>query len=127
MNKSVSLKRSAGFYFQNLSSLLNKEDDDQTFKMKRALVGKSNYLSYYRSDERLAYMTDYESVKIIPVLHRNTIALFGINKMTNYICFYKNGDRLIALDYNNVLTTYSLSTGKVLKRHKLKTPVISST
>lgn len=70
-------------------------------------------LSYYRSEERLAYMTDYESVKIVPVLHRNTISFFGIKRKEHYACFYKYGDRLTALDFNNVLTTFSVATGKI--------------
>lgn len=71
-------------------------------------------------------MTDYESVKIVPVLHRNTIAFFGIKKKENYVCFLKNQDKLTALDYDNVLTTYSIATGKILLKHKLKVPIITS-
>lgn len=83
-------------------------------------------LSYYRQDERIGYMTDYESIKIVPVLHRNTISFFGINRKSNYLCFKKDADKLIALDYDNVLSTFSIATGKILKRFKLKKPVITA-
>jgi len=95
--------------------------------MKNALVGKLTFLSYFRNDERMAYMSDYESVKIIPVLHRNSISFFGIRKKENYILFKKHSDKLIALDYDNVLSTYSIATGKILMRHKLSVPIIKPT
>jgi len=95
--------------------------------MKNALVGKLTYLSYFRNDERLAYMSDYESVKIIPILHRNSISFFGIKKKENYLLFRKHADKLMALDYDNVISTYSIATGKILMRHKLAVPVLKST
>lgn len=69
-------------------------------------------------------MTDYESVKIVPVLHRSTISFFGIRKKNHYVCFRKHADKLTALDYDNVLSTFSIATGKILKRIKLREPVI---
>lgn len=125
MNKSSS--RPAGFYFMNAESLISGSDEANTFKMKRALVGQMTNLSYYRSDERIGYMTDFESVKIVPVLHRNTIAFFGIKRKSNYVCFRKHADKLNCLDTDNIITTYSIATGKILKRVKLKKPVISPT
>jgi hypothetical protein len=80
MNKSPSLGRIAGFYFMNIESIISGANDANTFRMKRALVGQMTFLSYYRQDERVGYMTDYESVKIVPVLHRNTISFFGIKR-----------------------------------------------
>lgn len=126
MNRSKKMQRHAGFYFMNIESILSGSDEANTFRMKRALVGQMTILSYYRQDERLGYMTDYESVKIVPVLHRNTISFFGIKKKNHYFCFKKHADRLTALDYDNVLSTFSISTGKILKRCKLKKPVITS-
>lgn len=124
-NKSIEYKRNSGFYFLNLRELVNKDEESHnSFKLKQALVGLNTYLSYYKNDERMAYMTDYESVKIIPVLHRNTLSFFGIQKKSNYLCFAKISDKFIALDFDNVLTTYSCATGKVLKKHKLKQEVI---
>ncbi|CDW84531.1 wd-40 repeat protein [Stylonychia lemnae] len=124
MNKSKELGRQSGFYFQNLDQLISKSEQAQTFRLKNALVGQLTFLSYFRNDERMAYMSDYESIKIIPVLHRNTISFFGIRKKENYVLFKKNQDKLIALDYDNVLSTYSIATGKILMRHKLANPVI---
>lgn len=72
-------------------------------------------------------MTDYESVKIVPVLHRNTISFFGIKRTSKYVTFRKHNDKLTALDYNNVLSTFSIATGKILKRMKLRTPVLMPT
>jgi hypothetical protein len=89
MNQSSELKSANGFYFQNLNTLLNKQLESQFFKMKNALVGQMNKLEYYKFEERMAFMTDYESIKIIPVLHRNTINFFGIKEKESYVCFAK--------------------------------------
>jgi hypothetical protein len=56
--------------------LIEKAEESFNFKLKGALVGHNNLIDYYRQDERIAYMTDYEEIKIVPVLHRNTINLF---------------------------------------------------
>lgn len=69
-------------------------------------------------------MTDYESVKIVPVLHRNTISFFGMKRKSKYVSFRKHNDKLTGLDYNNVLSTFSIATGKILRRKKLNTPVL---
>eukprot|EP00347_Sterkiella_histriomuscorum_P010355 403376619 len=127
MNKSKKMKRVAGFYFMNIESILEGSDEANTFRMKNALVGQMTILSYYRQDERLGYMTDYESVKIVPVLHRNTISFFGIKKKSHYVCFRKHNDKLTGLDTDNVLSTFSIATGKILKRVKLRKPIFTST
>lgn len=100
--------------------MLNKNMESHTFKMKNALVGKLNQLDYYRQDGRLAYFSDYDSIKIVPILHRNCINFFGIKHKDLYVCFAKLQDKFITLDYNNVLTTYQMATGKVISSFKLK-------
>lgn len=82
-------------------------------------------MEYYRPDERLVYMQDYNRAIIVPILHRNTINFYGIKEKDEYVVFNNKGDMLIALDYNNILTTYSITTGKVLNQIILRPPVIN--
>jgi len=75
-NDCPSKNLTCGFYFYDLNQLIEKAEESFNFKLKSALVGHNNLIDYYRQDERIAYMTDYEEIKIVPVLHRNTINLF---------------------------------------------------
>jgi hypothetical protein len=59
----------------------------------------------------------------VPVLHRNIISFFGMRKRSEYICFRKIHDKLIALDEDNVLTTWSVVTGKILEQNKIKNEI----
>ncbi|CDW75557.1 wd-40 repeat protein [Stylonychia lemnae] len=115
----------SGFYFYDLNQLIEKAEESFNFKLKGALVGHNNLIDYYRQDERIAYMTDYEEIKIVPILHRNTINLFVMQKRKNYVGYSRVKDKLIALDKNNVLTTWNITTGKVVGQTKLKSQVVS--
>ena len=42
---------------------------------------------------------------------------------SEYIMFRKLGDKLIALDEDNYLTSWSVSTGKLIEYNKVKTPI----
>lgn len=61
-------------------------------------MGKNNLFDYYIEDERLAYMHDYEQIKIVPILHRNTINFIGMKLRSEYLAFKRYEDKLIALD-----------------------------
>jgi hypothetical protein len=60
-------------------------------------------------------MSSYESIKIVPVLHRNVIGFIGMKPREEYIIFKKVRDRLIALDKKGRITIWSVLTGKVLE------------
>jgi hypothetical protein len=80
-----------------------------------AIVGACGLLDYNEDNCRFAYLTDYEEVVIVPVLHRNNVCFFGMKKRSEYVVFRKIHDKLIALDADNFLTTWSVVTGKLLE------------
>ena len=84
------------------------------FRLKGALAGVNKSIDYYKQDERIAYMQDFSRIVITPILHRNVINFIGMKEHTNYIGFVRLKDKIIALDKNNMLTSWSLCTGKVL-------------
>ena len=90
------------------------------------MVGKSALFDYYCDDERFAYLESFERFKIVPLLHRNTINFFGMQKRDSYVGFKKDKDIFIALDKHDRLTTWSLCTGKVKSQFKLKAPIIDN-
>ena len=62
-------------------------------------------------------MASYESIKIVPVLHRSVLGFIGMKPREDYLVFKKSRDRLMALDRKGRVTTWSVLTGKVLE-HK---------
>lgn len=84
------------------------------------MVGVCGLIDYNEDNCRFAYLRDYEAVVIVPVLHRNNISFFGMKARSEYIVFRKINDKLIALDDDGCLTTWSVVTGKVLEQHKIR-------
>jgi hypothetical protein len=83
------------------------------------MVGVCGLIDYNEDNCRFAYMKDYEEVAIVPVLHRNNISFFAMKVRSEYIVFRKIHDRLIALDDDGCLTTWSVVTGKLLEQHQI--------
>ena len=61
-------------------------------------------------------MSSYESIKIVPVLHRCVIGFIGMKPREEYLTCKRVKDRLMALDRKGRITTWSVLTGKVLEQ-----------
>lgn len=64
----------------NLTNFTDKDDEVHVLKLKSAIVGLNSLIDYYLEDERIAYMSDFEQIKIVPILHRNVINFIGMKK-----------------------------------------------
>ncbi len=53
-------------------------------------------------------MSTYDSVKIVPLLHRNAISFIGMKPRYEYLTYKEIRDRVIALDNKGILTTWSI-------------------
>lgn len=84
-----------------------------SFKLKNAIAGKSNYLEYFKQEERIVYQSDFQTIKIVPILHTNVISFFAMKKRSSYLGFRKVGDNLIGLEKSGSLTTWNSSTGMI--------------
>ncbi len=103
-----------GFYIQNVNAFLDASLKSANFKLKGAIVGINGLLDFYNDDQRIAYMSSYDMIKIVPVLHRCAIGFIGMKPRYKYLAFKKYKDKLIALDKKGFLTTWSIITGKIL-------------
>lgn len=56
----------------------------------------------------------------MPVIHRNVINFIGMKGLMNYYTFARKYDKFYALEKNNVMTVWSLTTGKVISQHMIK-------
>jgi hypothetical protein len=105
-----------GFYIQNVAGFMNtKPNSSSNFKLKAAVVGQNDLLDYYKDDQRIAYISSYDVIRIVPLLHRTVLGFIGMRPRNEYLAFRKFNDRLLALDKLGALTMWSVITGKVLE------------
>lgn len=52
---------------------------------------------------------------MVPVPHRNTINFLGMQPKSNYIIWRESNGMFTALDFNGVIRTWIVSTGKTTK------------
>ena len=72
-------------------------------------------LDYYKDDQRIAYISSYDVIRIVPLLHRTVLGFIGMRPRDEYLAFRRFKDKLYALDKLGALTTWSVTTGKVLE------------
>ena len=70
-------------------------------------------LDYYKDDQRLAYISSYDVIRIVPLLHRSTVGFIGMRPRKEYLSFRKFKSKLMALDKKGNITTWSVLTGKI--------------
>ncbi|CDW87954.1 wd-40 repeat protein [Stylonychia lemnae] len=107
-------KYEQGVYFQSLASFMDEDvviQESGSFKLKSAIAGRSCYLEYFKKDQRIVYQSDFQTIKIVPILHRNIISFFGMKKRSKYLGFKSIGEDLIGLDYSGKLTSWNRFNG----------------
>ena len=58
-------------------------------------------------------MVDYNSIQIVPTLHRNVINFMGMLPREEYLACKKIKDKFMAFDKKNYITTWNILTGKL--------------
>lgn len=117
----------SGFYTQSINSLIKQgpknleADVFSSFRLGNAIGGHSKFMSYFKEEDRIIYQSDFQTIRIVPVLHRNTISTLGMRNWKYYQAIRRFDDQIVALDSTQRLTTYSLMTGKFVKAVKIPT------
>jgi hypothetical protein len=96
-----------------LNPKTKRVDLSKAFKIKSTLGGQSNILKYFYDQDKIAIQSDFSSIRILPIIHRNTLSYYGMKPSTSYLAFKRLNDVLIGLDKHRTLTTWSLVTAKV--------------
>lgn len=65
-------------------------------------------------------MHSFRRITIVPLIHRNVINFIGMKPLKYYYTFNRKFDKFFALEKNNVLTTWSIVTGKILSQTVIK-------
>ena len=59
------------------------------------------------------FLSSYDNIEVVPVLHRNTVAFIGMEKRSNYLAARVIDDKFVTLDKKNHLRTWGVLTGKI--------------
>ena len=109
-------KKQSGLFIQSLNTFWDEEtetiDQSKCFKLSRAIGGKSDLLQYFSSQERICLQTSFHQIMILPVMHSNRIQFFGMKRTPCYLAIKRINDYLIALDKEQTLITWKITTGK---------------
>jgi hypothetical protein len=88
--------KESGFFIQSINTIRNKVsaslDLTSSFKLKTALGGRSNILEYFMQEDRVVMQSDFQSVKIFPILHRNSISTLGMKPWDSYLSIRRFDD-----------------------------------
>ena len=83
-------------------------------------VGCQGQIDFSLSNQRLVFLSSFDAIEVVPILHRNTIAFIGMKKRNNYLAARQIDDKFICLDKRNHMTTWGVLTGKIRMEWHLK-------
>ena len=69
---------------------------------------------FSEKNQRFLFLSNYDEIQSMPVLHQNCNNFFGMRRKTQYLSFKRIKDTFIALDKMNVLHSWSMLSGDYL-------------
>ena len=79
----LALRYKEGFYIFSVQALLRGSVEN--FLVTETVSGLCSQIEYNPYTERIAYMTDYNSVVVIPIPHLNTVNGIGMENKHEYL------------------------------------------
>jgi len=84
------------------------------------LAGVNGLIDFSIENNRLSYMVDYQTIQIVPILHRNVVNFMGMLDRHHYIATKRIKDKFMALDTRGFITCWSCVTGKLESQNIVK-------
>ena len=81
----------------DLDDLLNDPKDVQATPICSAVVGCNNQIAFNEESNRLAILSDFEKVRLMPMLHHNTMQFRDMEKRSEYLFGRQIKDRFTAV------------------------------
>ena len=80
--------------------------------LNRAVMGCNTDLEYSPFTERISFMESYNSIVMLPFLHRNTINFIGMGQKQNYLLWREHEGIFTALHRDGSIHSWSIANGK---------------
>jgi len=108
----------SGFFVYDLSRLVRSEKFE-IYKLRSALVGINTLLTYSQFNQRMSFLKDFNTIQILPFMHRNTINFLGMSGREDYLIWREKGGFFTALNQKDgTIQTWSVASGKLLYSYK---------
>jgi len=104
--------RKGGLRLYEANGLLEGQSD--SYLMQQASIGILGHIDFNRANCRLCYMKTAETLEIVPLLHRNTIAFLGMPERHQVVCTRTQNDKFSILTTDKDIITWDITTGKRL-------------
>lgn len=74
----------SGLYIYDMQSLVNQGNCEK-YKLSQALVGQNASMDFNPSIMQIGFLKDYKTIRLLPLVHRNTATFFGMDKKEDYL------------------------------------------
>jgi hypothetical protein len=96
-----------------MQSLVNNGNCEK-YKLSQALVGQNASMDFNPSIMQIGFLKDYDTIRLLPLVHRNTATFFGMDNKDNYLIWRHEEGTFTALSKEGMLSMWSAVTGQVL-------------
>ena len=87
-----------------------------SYSLDETLSKLNGYISYNPQTLQLAYINDFNSLKVSPLPNKVNLRFFGMGKKSEYLVFREYKGTFTAVHQSSKITMWSTITGKVLQQ-----------
>lgn len=80
-----SAKKPSGLRLYDIENVVQKDEDHFLMLTNNLQVGCQGLIDYSESNERMVFLTSYDKITVIPMLHRNTTSFIGMKERRHYL------------------------------------------
>ena len=84
-NSKNSYARLQGLRLYDIENVIEKKKDYSYLLTSSMQVGCQGHIDFSHENERIIFLTSYENIEVIPLLHRNTSSFIGMKPRSNYL------------------------------------------
>ena len=106
--------KSAGLRLYELENVIEKDKDYSLLLTSEIQVGCQGHIDFSHENERIIFQSNFESIEVIPLIHRNTMSFIGMKERNTYLASRVVDGRFIALSNKGKLYSWDLITGKLI-------------
>lgn len=77
------------------------KNTDTSYMLDNVQVGFNGVIDWNSDYSRFSFLKSFNSISIVPALHRNTLAFIGMGPRETYLATRLLNDKFIALDNTN--------------------------
>lgn len=113
-HKAQGTRMRPGFFVYDVNRML--EGAIEVHKLEDAMVGSQDYIDFDFETQTIAFLKDLSAIHLMPLIHRNTLKFFGMDKKSNYLIWRQQDGIFTAVNKKLKITMWSTVSGKILSQ-----------